>query len=77
MEFPPQRPRLLSITEETVIARPTNIVIQALSGSCTVSALGTITVPEGNAISISSDIGNTLGEITVTPTGTTQIIYFT
>lgn len=76
MEFPAQRPRLMSITTPTTITNPTNIVIQALSGSCTVAGMGTITVPEGNAVSFSCDIGNTLGEFVITPSGTAQIIYF-
>ena len=76
MDFPAQRPRLMSVTTPTTIVNPTNIVIQALSGACTVAGIGTITVPEGNAVSFSCDIGNTLGEFVITPSGTAQIIYF-
>lgn len=77
MQFPAQKPRMMAITTETTIINPTNIVVQALVGEVSVTGAGTITIPEGNAISLRCDIGNTLGDIVVNPTGTAQVIYFT
>lgn len=76
MEFPAQRPIMLAVTESTTIPNPTNIMIQALVGDVVVSGRGTITIPEGNAVSFSCDRGNTLGDFIVTPVGTAQVVYF-
>ena len=67
---------MLAVTESTTITNPTNIMVQALVGNVTVQGMGSITVPEGNAVSFSSDGGNTLGTFVIVPTGTAQIVYF-
>jgi hypothetical protein len=76
MEFPPQRPVMMQVTTATTITNPTTITVQALVGSVQLDGAGSITIPEGNAISITCDGGNTLGVFTITPTGTAQIVYF-
>lgn len=77
MQFPKQTPIFRVITTELVVSGATSINIQALSGDCTVTTgASSITVPENNSIEIICDIGNTLSDFTITPAGTTQVIYF-
>lgn len=76
MEFPAQRPIMLAVTESTTITNPTNLMVQALSGDVAIQGMGSIVVPEGNAVSFTCDGGNTLGVFTIVPTGTAQIVYF-
>ena len=40
------------------------------------TGIGSMVIPEGNAIEFSCDKGNTLGDMVITPTTTAQVSYF-
>lgn len=76
MDFPAQKPIMRTLTQETTISNATTLLVHALAGNCTVTGIGSMVIPEGNAIEFTCDKGNTLGDMVITPTTTAQVSYF-
>jgi len=74
--FPAQKPSLQTVSSATTISNATTLTVLATSGSCTITGSGTITLPQGYAIEWTADIGNTLGDVVVTPTTSALVSYF-